>query len=510
MLARGGVQYDFSHDRLRDAAYAQISPVRRAQYHRRIAIALTRLYADDLDALATELAVHYEQAGLIEEAVLWHERAAAHQRRVHALSSSIGHLRRGLALLGSGKESPEETKQALHMYVDLGQDLTASNVASAQELRSIWQHVRQLAQQAGDPYRRFRATRSLSIHYYSRGEFDRVPELVQDMVEIAEEVEEPELMALARWTEVRLLALRGRFVQARMQLEQIMADFPPLDSLDQADLNLRAVRINPRLNRFACLPNLGQILWLLGYPNQARAWIEKARREVEQDRRLPEFWVSTVFALRFYRIMDEQDEMQILSEQLLVLGAQRERNEDTHIALLFQGWVLFCQGQSAAGIERMEKSIAFFRILNQSMHQMYGLAMVAEAHLCAGNLAAAADHLRDALSISEQTQGRWWDAELHRLRGDLHLASGASDSEVEACYQRAIDIAQQQQAKWLELRAVMSLCRFWQQQGKPAEARARLATIYNWFTEGVWHSGPTGGQSAARPASFRTSGSVMG
>jgi predicted ATPase len=84
-----------------------------------------------------------------------------------------------------------------------------------------------------------------------------------------------------------------------------------------------------------------------------------------------------------------------------------------------------------------------------------------------------------------KSAGRWWEAELHRLRGELLVQPvAAPPEEAEACFQQALDIARRQQAKSLELRAAMSLCRLWQQQGKRTEAYELLAPIYDWFTEG--------------------------
>ena len=80
---------------------------------------------------------------------------------------------------------------------------------------------------------------------------------------------------------------------------------------------------------------------------------------------------------------------------------------------------------------------------------------------------------------------RRWEAELHRLKGKLLLQQRIPDeAQAETCFHQAIDIARQQQAKSLELRAAMSLARLWQQQGKQAEAYELLVPIYGWFTEG--------------------------
>ena len=93
--------------------------------------------------------------------------------------------------------------------------------------------------------------------------------------------------------------------------------------------------------------------------------------------------------------------------------------------------------------------------------------------------------LAEALAVAHNSGERYYEAELHRLKGELLLAlPGEQDAEAEACFRRALDVARRQQAKSLELRAAMSLARLWQQQGKQAEARALLAPVYGWFTEG--------------------------
>jgi predicted ATPase len=80
---------------------------------------------------------------------------------------------------------------------------------------------------------------------------------------------------------------------------------------------------------------------------------------------------------------------------------------------------------------------------------------------------------------------RYYEAELHRLKGELLLRRSASSREAaETCFRKAIDLSRHQDAKSLELRAILSLCALWQTQGKKAEARQMLQEIYNWFTEG--------------------------
>jgi predicted ATPase len=105
------------------------------------------------------------------------------------------------------------------------------------------------------------------------------------------------------------------------------------------------------------------------------------------------------------------------------------------------------------------------------------------AHL--GHTAEGLQALAEAHTLVEQQEERWWEAEVCRLRGVVLLRQpGTPPAEAETWLQRALDVARRQEAKSLELRAAMSLSRLWQQQGKQAEARELLASVYGWFTEG--------------------------
>ncbi len=124
----------------------------------------------------------------------------------------------------------------------------------------------------------------------------------------------------------------------------------------------------------------------------------------------------------------------------------------------------------------------------------YYLALLAEAYGKGGQAEEGLSALSEALAVVDKTGERYYEAELYRLKGELTLKSevktsqnksqASLESEAEECFLKAIEIARRQQAKSWELRAVISLARLWQQQGKKAEARQMLAEIYGWFTEG--------------------------
>ena len=111
-------------------------------------------------------------------------------------------------------------------------------------------------------------------------------------------------------------------------------------------------------------------------------------------------------------------------------------------------------------------------------------ALLAEAQQAAGQLAEAQGTVATGLAVAAQTGQPFFDADLHRLDGDLLLATGGTADEAAARYHRALAIAREQGARSFELRAATSLARLWRDQGKRAEARALLAPVYAWFTEG--------------------------
>jgi len=126
-----------------------------------------------------------------------------------------------------------------------------------------------------------------------------------------------------------------------------------------------------------------------------------------------------------------------------------------------------------------------YRATGAEIQRPHFLALLAEAYSISGQSEAGLTVLAEALALVDTTGERDYEAEIHRLKGELLLQQSSGNStEAETCFQQAISIAQNQQAKSLELRAAMSLSRLWQQQGKRQEAYDLLTPIYNWFTEG--------------------------
>jgi predicted ATPase len=167
---------------------------------------------------------------------------------------------------------------------------------------------------------------------------------------------------------------------------------------------------------------------------------------------------------------------------------------------ILQGWVLAEQGQDDEGMALMRQGVVSLQATGAQLRVPYYLALQAEACGKTGQIAAGLGLLAEALARARQKGEHWWEAEVYRLQGELLLRSHgrgleprvstlnprprSPDAAAEVCFRQALLVAHQQQAKSLELRAAMSLCRLWQQEGKWDEARELLAPIYGWFTEG--------------------------
>jgi predicted ATPase len=150
-----------------------------------------------------------------------------------------------------------------------------------------------------------------------------------------------------------------------------------------------------------------------------------------------------------------------------------------------RGWALAEQGQSDAGMLQMREGMAACRITGAEADRPYFLVLAAEAYGREGQYGEGLAMLEEALALVDQSEERYWEAEIHRLKGELLLARSAENQvEAESCLDKALDVARRQGAKSLELRAAMSLGRLWQRQGKRVTAHDLLAPIYGWFTEG--------------------------
>jgi predicted ATPase len=155
------------------------------------------------------------------------------------------------------------------------------------------------------------------------------------------------------------------------------------------------------------------------------------------------------------------------------------------LATIERGGAMAEQGRNEEGIAQIQEGLVAFRAMGAELWRPCYLCLLGEACMETGRLDDGLSALTEALAAADENEIRFYEAETHRLKGELLLRQNDSNTaEAQNCFQRAIEIARNQSAKSWELRATMSLARLLAKQGRRDEARKMLAEIYNWFTEG--------------------------
>jgi predicted ATPase len=199
---------------------------------------------------------------------------------------------------------------------------------------------------------------------------------------------------------------------------------------------------------------------------------------------------SLAFAVYFFAVIHqyrrETRAAKETAEGAIALCAQHGLLPDfLAYATSLRGWAMAEQGSNEAGIAEIQGGLAAFHATGAELRRPYFLTLLAGARMETGRLGDALSALTEALAAADEHENHYYQAETHRLKGELLLRhSDSNAAEAQNCFQRAVEIARRQSAKSLELRATMSLARLLAKQGRRGEGHAMLAEIYSWFTEG--------------------------
>jgi TOMM system kinase/cyclase fusion protein len=465
--------YFFKHALIRDAAYESLLKSTRQHFHQRIAQVLDTQFPETAETQPELLAHHYTEAGLPEKAVqYWYYAGqSAVQRSAHV--EAIAHLRQGLALLQTLSETPERTQHEVDMLIALGASLLATKGYAGSEVGETYTYARQLCQSLDNPHQLFPVLRGLWQCYNVRGEYLTARELGEQLMTLAEQVQDAAMLVSAHHALGSMLFYAGAVADAHTHFAQGIALYDPQQFLYGEDAGV------------ACRSFAARTLWFLGYPDQGLAQSQQAVT-LAQQRAHP---LSLNYALRiaamFHQFRREVRVAQERAEASIRLATEQGFPYWIAFGTILRGWALTHQGQAQAGVEQMHQGLTAWRATGAEIQVPLFLALLAEAHGTLGEPEAGLAVLAEALVHGEHTGERYLEAEIHRLKGELLLQQSSSNqTEAETCFHQAITIAQNQQAKSWELRAATSLARLWHQQGKRQEAYDLLAPVYHWFTEG--------------------------
>ena len=234
-------------------------------------------------------------------------------------------------------------------------------------------------------------------------------------------------------------------------------------------------------------------LWLRGYPAQARAQSAKALSLAQQLAHPYTLARTLYYDTLLCQLRRDAPAVRDQAEAAITVATAQGFALVQALGPIMRGWAIAVQEHSTEGLVQIRQGLDMYRSTGAEFQRPHFLTLLAEASGLLGQPEGGLAALDEALTLVEKTGERYYEAELHRQRGELlllreaksHPAQGSREQhEAETCFQHALDVARRQQAKSLELRAAMSLARLWQRQGKRVEARALLEEIYGWFTEG--------------------------
>ena len=318
----------------------------------------------------------------------------------------------------------------------------------------------------------------LYAQHEMRGECRAALDLAERVRAAAERGGDPVERLLGHRTVGTALMQLGSLREARSELEAAVALHDP-----RRDRSLAAPYIiDPHATGLAYL---ALVLWMLGYPDQARGAAREAIRyaaELEH--------ASTTNDVRFHAgaqlaaLLGDCRAAEAHAHAVTTVASEYRLQAWWGFGAVLCGWALARDGRAEEGLALARRGVAHDDALGNMWHGPRFLVLLAEIHARLGDLAEALRLVERAQGQVRRTGEDLWQADVHRAEGELRQLAGAPGPDVEACFFAALAVARRQEAKSFELRAATSLARHWRDQGRRAEARDLLAPVYGWFTEG--------------------------
>jgi class 3 adenylate cyclase/predicted ATPase len=473
--ALADTEYIFKHALTQEVAYNSLLIERRKLLHERGGAALESLFAGQLDDHLDEMAHHYSHSDNIAKAVEYLGKAGQQAIQRSANADAISSLTAAIDLLARFPDSSERIQRELLLQLALGSALIAIKGWAALEVERALTRARELCERLGDPPEVFSVLHGLYAVHYLRDEQRTAYELAEQLLWRAQGAHDPALLMCAHTSLGVSSYQMGELLRAKEHLEIAIPLYEPERH--------RTLTYNFGVDAGVDSQSyMAVTLWFLGYPDQA---LKRGNQAVALAEALShplslafaEFFVGRVRGLR-----RDAPAAQKSAERLIALSTEHGFTFWLATATIERGGALAEQGRNEEGIARMQEGLATLRA---SVPRPQYLCLLAKACIETGRFDDGLSTLTEAVAAADEHENRNHEAETHRLKGELSLRHGnANASEAQNCFERAIEIARKQSAKSWELRATMSLARLLRDTGHRDEARAILAEIYGWFTEG--------------------------
>jgi predicted ATPase len=468
--------YTFKHALVQDTAHGSLLRGSRQQLHAKIAEALATHSPELMDTQPELFAQHYAEAGLVEKSVAAWSEAGRRSAARSAMAEAAAQFQMGLDQLALLPNTPERQRQELAFLSALGAALQAVKGVGAPETGHAYVRARELWEQLGYPSEFLHTPYAQSVHHAFRGEYDLAQSLAEDLLRLSRERNHSAGLVLGHLSSARSLMYGGKFGPSRSHLDEVVALYDPTSHRPL----VHQAGTHPHVNSLAFL---GNVLFCLGYPDQALMQSNAAVAEARRLAHAPSLAQSLAFGAVLLSLRGDNAVLSEWVDQLVAVTVEQGFAHWGALGSIYRGWVTAKNGDVAEGISLLRRGLAASRATGAETYMPHHIALLASACGVARQIEEALALLDDAVRLVERTGERWFAAELNRQKGGLLRCQGQTEA-AEELYRKALSIAMEQGAKLWELRAAASLARLARDQGRPAEARDLLAPVYGWFTEG--------------------------
>ena len=476
--------YSFKHALVQDAAYSSLLKARRQQVHGRIADVLEQREGG-AEALPELIAYHCTEAGLTERAIKhwWQAARLAIQRS--ATLESIAHLENGLRLLQALPDSPERVRLELDMQVALGTACMAAKGWSSPATAAAFARAEELCERVDDTMQRSVADYGRYLVYLLRGQLDAALTTTKSMLQRAERDGDPATTMIAHRCVAITSVHRGNFNAAHSHMKAAIGIYDPKM---HAELAYRFA-YDPQI---AHLCYLAHALFHLGYSEQALDRYTELVDAIKNHRHTPSIafglFQATLFST-YSRDLGSFEPDRVfgpdgpLVDQLISVCTEHGFSLWRTAGIILRGWRSAQSGETDRGIAEMRQAIAEWRGHDAKLFVPRWLLLLASALGRHNQLHAALGIIDEGFALIAETNERWNEAEFNLRRGELLVALQAQE-KAEACFEEALGIARDQNAKVWELRAAMALARIWAEQDEPTRGHDLLKGVHDSFSEG--------------------------
>jgi predicted ATPase/tRNA A-37 threonylcarbamoyl transferase component Bud32 len=476
------LRYGFVHGLYQNTLSDSLPPTRRAELSLALAEALLACHSGRGEAAASELALLFEAGRDFARSAEHFLTAAQNAARVFAHQDAAALASRGLEVLGLLPDTPERVPTELRLQMTLGLQLQITDGFAAPEAERAYARARDLSRRVPDAPPLFSVLWGLWLFYKVRSELPKARAMAEELLALARNVRDSALVLQAQQALAVTTLCLGEPTATRGHMEQGTALYDPRQHHGHTFLYGQDPGV-------ACLAFGAVALWLLGHADQAA---KKCREAISLGRELSQPSTQALalhFAAMLHQCRRDPRATQDFAEAALAISAEQGLAFWLAGGTVLRGWAMAAQGARAEGTALLRQGLGAWLATGSVTYQTYYLGLLAETLGESGEAPEGLSALADALDLVRSTGEHLYEAELHRLQGELLLRSAAGGplpgEEAEACFRQALAVARRQGAKSFELRAAMSLARLFQRQGRASEAFPQLAEVLGWFTEGL-------------------------